>query len=194
LHKGKKNYVPYDQQTTPLDCEKALLECAAGHAPAAGLIYQSEAPRLRAVAYRILRNRDWADDALHDAFVQILRDARHFDPQRGSARAWIHAIVRNTALKTLRRHEREVPVATESLSGLLDAQSEHDGKGADRALEYADLSRCLEALEPRRRASIILAFVDGQTHSEIANYLGLPVGTVKSWIRRELVALREQLK
>jgi RNA polymerase sigma-70 factor (ECF subfamily) len=186
--------VPYDQSTTPLDYEKTLLECAAGHAPAAGLIYQSEASRLRAVAYRILRSRESADDALHDAFIQILRDARQFDPQRGSARAWIYAIVRNTALKALRRHGREVSVAAESLAGLTESEPEHLIQSADRTADYADLLNCLEALEPRRRASLILAFVDGRTHAEIAIYLGVPVGTVKSWIRRELVALREQLK
>jgi RNA polymerase sigma-70 factor (ECF subfamily) len=188
--------VPYDQPTTSLDYEKTLLECAAGHGPAAELIYQNEAPRLRAVAYRILGNRECADDALHDAFVQILRDARHFDPQRGPARAWIYAIVRNTALKALRRRRqgREIPVAAESLSGLSDAQSEGFTEAPDRAAEYTHLINCLEALEPRRRASLILAFVDGRTHAEIATYLGVPLGTVKSWIRRELVALREQLR
>lgn len=186
--------MPYDQPTTTLDYDKILLECAAGHAPAAGLIYQSEASRLRAVAYRILRNRESADDALHDAFIQVLRDARHFDPQRGSARAWIYAIVRNTALKALRRRGREVSVTAESLSDLTESRSEHPVESADRTADYADLLNCLEALEPRRRASLILAFVDGQTHAEIANYLGVPIGTVKSWIRRELVALREQLK
>jgi RNA polymerase sigma-70 factor (ECF subfamily) len=186
--------VPYDQPTTTLDYEKILLECATGHAPAAGLIYQSEAPRLRAVAYRILRNRECADDALHDAFIQILRDARLFDPQRGSARGWIYAIVRNTALKALRRQGREVSVAAESLSDSAESESERFLEAPDRATDYADLLNCLEALEPRRRVSLILAFVDGRTHTEIANYLGVPLGTVKSWIRRELVALREQLK
>jgi RNA polymerase sigma-70 factor, ECF subfamily len=184
--------VPYDQPTTTLDYEKTLLACAAGHALAAGLIYRSEASRLRAAAYRILRNRECADDALHDAFIQILRDARHFDPQRGSARAWIYAIVRNTALKALRRRGREVSVAAESLSGR--TESESDIEPTDRTADYADLLNCLQALEPRRRASLILAFVDGRTHAEIAIYLGVPVGTIKSWIRRELVALREQLK
>ncbi len=188
--------MPYDQPTTSRDYETTLLACAAGHGAAAELIYQNEAPRLRAVAYRILRDRECANDALHDAFVQILRDARHFDPQRGSARAWIYAIVRNTALKALRRQRqsREVAVEAESLSGLAEAQSGRFVEAPDRAADYAQLLNCLEALEPQRRASLILAFVDGRTHAEISNYLGVPLGTVKSWIRRELVALREQLR
>ena len=61
-------------------------------------------------------------------------------------------------------------------------------------MKYADLRDCLEAIEPRRRASLIMAIIDGRTHAEVAAYLGVPLGTVKSWIRRELVALRAQLK
>jgi RNA polymerase sigma-70 factor (ECF subfamily) len=186
--------VSYDQPTTTLDYTEALSECAAGHRSAAALIYHSEAPRLRAIAYRILRNHECANDAVHDAFVQILRDARNFDPRRGSARAWIYAIVRNTALKALRRDCREVSIEAASLFELVESVSERLVEPPDRATNYAELLKCLEALEPRRRASLLLAFVDGQTHTEIANYLGVPVGTVKSWIRRELVALREQLK
>jgi RNA polymerase sigma-70 factor (ECF subfamily) len=177
-----------------VDYEEALSECAAGHRWAAAVIYQGEARRLRAVAYRILRNRECANDALHDAFVQILRDARNFDPRRGSARAWIYAIIRNTALKALRRDGREVSVQAGSLLTLTESESERFFESPDRVADYADLLSCLEELEPRRRASLILAFVDGRTHAEIANCLGVPVGTVKSWIRRELVALRERLK
>ena len=63
-----------------------------------------------------------------------------------------------------------------------------------RIAEDADLRFCLDALEPRRRASLILAIIDGRTHAEISKYPGVPVGTVKAWVRRELIALRERLK
>ena len=175
-----------------VDYEAALLECAAGRNAAAAAIYQGEGNRLRAVAQRILRNRERAEDVIHDAFVQILRDAGDFDPQRGSARAWIYTIVRNTALKRLRRQDREIIVSPQSLSAMQEANQPLEP--LSRAADYADLARCLDALAPHRRASLILAIVDGHTHSEIATYLGVPIGTVKSWIRRELVALREQLK
>jgi RNA polymerase sigma-70 factor, ECF subfamily len=175
-----------------LDYEAALLDCAAGDGAAAAVIYRGEADRLKAVAKRILRNRDQAEDVIHDAFVQILRDARGFDPQRGSARAWIYTIVRNTALKRLRRHDRELVLDPRSLAALQEANQPLDPPAT--AADYADLARCLDALPAPRRASLILAIIDGHTHAEIAAYLGVPLGTVKSWIRRELVALREQLK
>ena len=175
-----------------LEYETALLECAAGRNAAAAVIYRGEGSRLRAVAQRILRDRERAEDVIHDAFVQILRDARNFDPHRGPARAWIYAIVRNTALKRLRSDNRERAVDAYELHALQEADQPLEP--LRRPAEYADLRCCLDALPHQRRASLILAIVDGQTHAEIAKCLGVPIGTVKSWIRRELVALREQLK
>lgn len=157
-----------------------------------GRIYAEEGRRLRLVAERIVRNRERAEDVLHDAFVQILRDAAQFDPARGSVRAWVYAIVRNVALKSASRGRREVAVADENLISICDHRNNTpagDGELADRVC----LVNCLRQLAPKRRASIILSIIDGRTHAEIAGYLGVPVGTVKAWIRRELVALRERL-
>jgi RNA polymerase sigma-70 factor (ECF subfamily) len=176
-----------------LNYEAALLECAAGRRSAVGRIYAHEAGRLREVARRIVRNQDRAEDVIHDAFAQILRDAGNFDPGRGSARAWIYAIVRNTALKTLHRAAREIAVEDDKLLSLCD-QQQNVVQAPSRFAENALLRSCLEELEPRRRASLILAIIDGRTHAEIAQYLGVPIGTVKAWIRRELIALRERLE
>jgi RNA polymerase sigma-70 factor, ECF subfamily len=172
------------------DYETALVECAAGDTAAIASLYTNEYCALRNAARRIVRDR--ADDVVHDAFVQILRDSKDFDPARGSARAWIFAIVRNTAFKKLRSESKEVPVDDATLLSIYD--SELQLEQPERALDYDGLKSCLEELEPKRRASLILAIVDGRTHSEIAALLRVPVGTVKSWIRRELMALRERLK
>jgi RNA polymerase sigma-70 factor (ECF subfamily) len=176
---------------SPLNYELALLECAAGREAAVAGIYENEGNRLRSVVRRIIRSGDNVEDIIHDAFVQILRDARSFDPSRGTARAWIYTIVRNTALKARKNAAREQPTDAEELLRDLDKTLPNP---AARVAEYAELRDLLEALEPKRRASLIMAIIDGRTHAEVAAYLGVPLGTVKSWIRRELVALREQLK
>ena len=172
--------------------EAALLECAAGRSAAIASIYTAEGDRLKAVARRIVLQRDRAEDVIHDAFLQILRDAKHFDPARGSARAWIYAIVRNTALKSRLCAGRETATDDAELFSVIDRQA-GDGEGQAAFSEGFDLRATLEALEPRRRACLIMAIIDGRTHAEIAAYFGVPVGTVKSWIRRELIALRKQL-
>jgi RNA polymerase sigma-70 factor, ECF subfamily len=188
----KENVTAQERQTA-LNYEAALLECAAGRESAVGGIYQSERNRLRGVVRRIVRDRGDVEDIIHDAFVQILKDARSFDPARGSARAWIYTIVRNTAFKSCRNAGREIAIGDAKLLAMNDLDQAFT-EPAPRAAEYAALRGCLEALEPKRRASLILAIIDGRTHAEIAAYLGVPLGTVKSWIRRELVALRAQLK
>ena len=171
--------------------EAALLECAAGRNSAIARIYAAEGDRLKAVARRIVLQRDHAEDVIHDAFLQILRDAKDFDPARGSARGWIYAIVRNTALKNRMRAGREPAADCDELQAVMDRDL------VDRQatlVQGFDLRASLESLEPRRRACLIMAIVDGRTHAEVAAYLGVPVGTVKSWIRRELIALRQQLR
>jgi RNA polymerase sigma-70 factor (ECF subfamily) len=155
------------------------------------LIYTTERRRLHRVARRIVRDSNHADDVIHEAFAQILRDAKSFDPARGSARAWVYTIVRNTALKTRHRADREIAVDADGLGAICQQQTGLEP--SSRLAENAKLKACLEELEPRRRASLILAIIDGRTHAEIAAYLGVPVGTVKAWIRRELIALRKRL-
>jgi RNA polymerase sigma-70 factor, ECF subfamily len=178
--------------------ETALRECAGGSTSAVGRIYAKERDRLRRVAHRIVRNHDHAEDVVHDAFAQILRDAGSFDPARGSARAWIYTIVRNTALKRLQNSRRHLELEGSELGPNADylqqAQLQQVSQPSPRLAEGAFLRSCIEALEPRRRASLIMAIIDGRTHAEIAAYLEVPIGTVKAWIRRELIALRERLE
>jgi RNA polymerase sigma-70 factor (ECF subfamily) len=172
------------------DYETALQQCATGNNNGIVTLYLSEYRTLRNVARRIVR--DHADDVVHDSFVQILRDAKNFDPARGPARAWIYTIVRRTALKKRYYEARQLSVDDSRLLSICD-QTQFSEPFA-RALEYDELRDCLEQLDPKRRASLILAIVDGRTHTEIASFLGVPIGTVKAWIRRELVALRNRLK
>jgi RNA polymerase sigma-70 factor, ECF subfamily len=174
--------------------EAALLECAAGRQSGVAKLYANEGKKLRAVAWRIVGSLERAEDVIHDAFAQILRDAKSFDPARGSARAWVYTIVRNTALKSLHCANHEIAVEGDRLLSICDDQQLAIADASSRPADYAALRTCLERLEPKRRASLVLAIVDGRTHAEIAKYLGVPVGTVKAWIRRELIALRNKLK
>ena len=79
----------YCHSERDLNYETALIECAAGSQSAVGEIYAREKDQLRAVAHRIVHDRSRAEDVIHDAFAQILRCAKSFDPARGSARGWI---------------------------------------------------------------------------------------------------------
>ncbi|MDH2406883.1 sigma-70 family RNA polymerase sigma factor [Bradyrhizobium sp. SSUT18] len=178
---------------THLNYETALLECASGSRSDVGKIYAREKDRLCAVARRIVHDTSRAEDVIHDAFAQILRDAKNFDPARGSARGWIYAIVRNTALKMQESTRRELALKDETLNAICEREQTVPDP-ASCIPDSMALRTMLDQLEPMRRASLLLAIIDGRTHAEIAEYLQVPVGTVKAWIQRELVAMRRQLK
>jgi RNA polymerase sigma-70 factor, ECF subfamily len=178
---------------TGLNYERAVLECASGSRSAVGKIYARERDQLRAVAHRIVHDMSRAEDVIHDAFVQILRDAKNFDPARGSARGWIYAIVRNTALKMQGNARRELALEHDTLNAICEREQTVPNP-ASCIPDSMALRTMLDQLEPKHRASLLLAIIDGRTHQEIAEYLRVPVGTVKAWIRRELVAMRRQLE
>ena len=182
----------YLNRETTVDYERALLECASGSNSAVGEIYVREREQLRAVAHRIVHDMSSAEDVIHDAFAQILRSSKDFDPARGCARGWIYTIVRNTALKMQAKARREFALKDDTLNAICEREQiiPNPASGIPDSMV---LRAMLDHLEPDRRASLLLAIIDGRTHGEIAEYLRVPVGTVKAWIRRELMAMRRQL-
>ncbi|RDJ20980.1 RNA polymerase subunit sigma [Bosea caraganae] len=174
------------------EIEAALRACASGDKLALKRIYEAESARMLGVAQRLLKRRALAEEAVQDAFVLIWRHAARFDPERGSGLTWIYAILRNRALSILRDEKRtetsDTPVAEQT------ASEEDDPETVMSKLSDAKALRaCLEQLPEQRRGIVLLAFVQGLTHGEIAGRLKLPIGTVKSWIRRSLLALKECL-
>lgn len=177
------------------DYEAALAACAAGDRVAFRRLYEQEAPRLLGVALRIVRQRALAEDIVHDACVSLWTRAASFDASRGSARGWIYSVVRNLALNTVRNESRHVAVDEETTQALEAEMSMQAYQETTDAFElHASMGRlqqCLEALDPARRSCVLHAYLEGCSHSEIAERLGAPLGTVKSWIQRSLSSLRE---
>ena len=162
----------------------ALARCAAGDRAALQMIYNSEAPKMIGVARRILFRQDLAEEAVHDAFVRIWGAAASFDPHRGSARGWLYAVVRNRAL-SIHRNEHRYDASDDSA---LDIDCEAT---MTRMPETSALRKCLERIDRPRRDVVVLAYVHGMSHGELAGRLKVPLGTVKSWVRRSLFALQE---
>ena len=178
----------------PFDYEVALAACAKGDRSALQSIYQFESRRLLGVALRIVRDRALAEDVLHDAFMKIWTKAVSFDALRGTARGWIHSIVRNQALSVVRTHGREVSADEEAIEALEAERAPHAAPMTELFEINADIGRldeCLQALDAPKRNSILSAYLDGCSHSEIAAKLNAPLGSVKAWIKRGLLSLRE---
>lgn len=168
-----------------------LAAIAAGERDALRALYQQQATRLFGIANAVLRDRDTAADALHDAFLRISQRAGQFDPERGEAAAWLGGIVRHAALDLARKRGRELPSDDPAL-GDQPVPPEALERVAASA-EGRRLRDCLAGLEEKNRNGILLAFVHGLSHAQVAARLDQPLGTVKAWIRRGLLQLRECL-
>jgi RNA polymerase sigma-70 factor (ECF subfamily) len=134
-------------------------------------------------------DRHRAHDATQEVFITAWRRREHFDPERGSLAGWLMGIARHKVLGVLRSEGRH-PLPIEAPADRTGPGSEdHVDRVADRLL----VAHALSALPERSRAAVSLSFMEGRTHEEIAEELGLPLGTVKSDIRRGLERLRRHL-
>jgi RNA polymerase sigma factor (sigma-70 family) len=172
--------------------DDAIRRCAAGDRDALMQIYQQEAGRMLGVARRIVSSKSVAEDVVQDAFLLIWRGAAQFDSSRGQGRGWIYAILRNRALNVLRSEARVEALDEASLAEVPSTEESADAL-VGRLQEASHLQKCLGALDALRRKMVVMAFTNGLTHGEIAAHLRMPLGTVKSHIRRALLALKECL-
>jgi RNA polymerase sigma factor (sigma-70 family) len=172
----------------------ALRRVGAGDRAALRLVYQDTSAKLFGVCLRILSDRSEAEEVLQDVYVTVWRKAAAFDPARASPITWLVAIARNRSIDRLR--SGSIRRRTEPIEAA-DAVSD-PAPSARELLETSDehrrLAGCLEQLEPRHSAAIRAAFLDGATYDELAERMSVPLGTMKSWIRRGLLKLRACLE
>jgi len=158
---------------------------------AMGELYEAMVGRVYALALRITRQVQAAEEVAGDAFWQVWRQAPRFDAARGTAISWILTITRSRALDALRRRDRAEPLDDERLA---DLQGGGDPQDLLAAVENEHrLHAALRNLDPLPRQLVALAFFRGLSHEEIASHTCLPLGTVKSHIRRALLRLRSLL-
>jgi RNA polymerase sigma factor (sigma-70 family) len=157
-------------------------------------LYDATLWRVYGVALRVVRRAALADEVVEDTFFQVWRQAPRFDPARGKALAWLLNMARSRAIDAVRHESR-------FQHGSLDAEAapahEAGDLGHDELLDlargHAELQRALMLLNAQPRQLVALAFFRGLSHEEIASHTALPLGTVKSQIRRALATLRETL-
>jgi len=169
---------------------QALGDTGRGDHAAFRRVYDATSAKLFGVCVRILRDRQLAEDVLQDAYVTIWNKASTFDPGRASPITWLATIARNRAIDRLRS------AASRPSGRPLDdaADVSDDTPIADAQLETSqDISRlnaCLDTLEVRARTAVRTAFFEGETYEALATRFDVPLGTMKSWIRRGLQRLK----
>jgi len=175
--------------------ERLLNRCAAEDSQALQRLYALVSPMLFAGITRILRRRALAEEALQDVFISIWQQAGQFTAARGRPMAWMMSIARYRAIDLLRR-ERFAPtlVAQPEEYRTIDAESDSEGSSAAWLPSAELMKRCLALLSEQQAKCLELAYVEGNSHDDIARLMGSPLGTVKSWIRRALQSLRQCLE
>ena len=182
-----------DNRTAEPSSIDVLIEAVGRGGPVAlKRLYDVESRRLYGIALRIARRPEIAADVLQEAFLQIWQNAATFSAERGAGAAWLTGVVRFRALDAVRKVGRETLSDDPALG---DEALEPDViEKLDAVAQTTALRRCLTLLEDEQRRCILLAFDDGLSHSQIAERIKAPLGSVKSWIRRGLHSLRRCLQ
>ena len=176
-----------------VDVEQLLIAIGSGNERAFRRLYDATSSYLLGILMARLGRRELAEEALQECFIKVWQKAASYDPARGPAMPWLATLVRNHAVDLFRARRPDDSIA--------DLESELDrwvDEGADpcRDAELAQglshLIGPLAAMSPQIRTSVLLTCYAGYTHSESADLMGAPLGTLKSWVRRGLEHLRSQ--
>lgn len=154
-------------------------------------MYDLCAPLLFGVLLRMLKDRPEAEDALQEVFIRIWMKASSFDPLRGKAKSWLISIARNHALDLLRRDSGRQQINLE-----IDEIPSPALRAEDRLVARQQADRvlfCLDQLEQRHAEAVKLAYLLGHSYRELADHFGVPLNTVRTWLRRSLLRLHDCL-
>ena len=173
----------------------ALLDRVAARDEAAlKALYDLTSGKLYGLAMRVVAHRDWAEDVLQESFLTIWRVAADYRAALSPPMAWMGLIVRSRALDCLRRRTADRSTVTQELDDTLAETLEGDAANPMDTTQASQqawaLHQCLSRLENRQREVVSLAYLRDLSHSELADQLRLPLGTIKTWIRRGLDQLR----
>jgi RNA polymerase sigma factor (sigma-70 family) len=172
----------------------ALNRIAAGDRAALNLLYRDTSAKLFAVCLRILKDRSEAEDVLQEIYLSVFQRAGTFDAARASPMTWLVAIARNRSIDRLRsgamlRRVKTIDEVPDVVDGAASALTQiEDSEDRQRLMD------CLGELESRHAGAVRAAFFDGVTYDELAKRMNIPLGTMKSWIRRSLLRLRQCLE
>ncbi|MEO7149764.1 MAG: sigma-70 family RNA polymerase sigma factor [Rhodanobacteraceae bacterium] len=174
------------------DLTRILRAVAGGDQAAFAELYRRTSSKLFGVCLRMLHERGEAEDALQDVYTAVWRRAESFDAARAGAMTWLITMARNRAIDRLRQR-RDAPLDDASERELVDDQPT-PAANTETSQQRQRLERCLDTLEPQQKSSVRAAFFSGATYNELATRGGVPLATMKSWIRRSLVRLRACLE
>lgn len=176
------------------DLNRLLYQSGRGDERAFRALYDAAAPKIMAIALRLLKDHHQAEDVVQQTMIAAWNSAADYDPERAQATTWLTSVARYRALDALRRSGRQRRMLSRDKEAVLTVLGHDEPFSASDPIPsqtVSRLERCLGEISRDQAGCIQLAFLDGLTFAEIAAQLERSIGTVKSWIRRGLMALRE---
>ncbi len=171
------------------EIEDLIARTALGDRAAFSGLFDATSGKLLAVCLRVLRDRGQAEDAMQDAFVKIWKHADRFQVTGHSPMTWLITIARNTAIDRLRAQRTTSDFA--DYEDTFPASGPNPEQSAIAASDAKKLTACLDDLPQDRRAALVGAYLDGQSYADLAARFDVPLNTMRTWLRRGLIALRE---
>jgi RNA polymerase sigma-70 factor (ECF subfamily) len=177
---------------TPTELVWLLAAVGRGDQPSFERLYSATRGKLYGVVLRILRRPDLAEEVVQEAYVKIWRSAGQFDPSIASPITWMVAIARNRAIDLVRK-KTEDPIEDESEVNEIAAETPHPLAQREMTEELKRLLACMGKLDPERQRLVLLAYYSGWSREQLAAKFDKPVNTIKTWLRRSLMEIRECL-
>ncbi|MDF0748685.1 sigma-70 family RNA polymerase sigma factor [Marinobacter sp. 71-i] len=166
-----------------------LQRVATGDRSAFAKVYEATVPKLLGTVLRILNNRGWAEEVVHDVYIKIWQKAGQFDAGKASPITWMVTIARNSAIDELRKQPARGRAPEEELEQVLSTEPNAQSRLEDQQTVNR-LNLCLEELEKDRRDMVRMAYLNGWSRVDLATHFDQPVNTIKTWLHRALKQLK----
>ncbi len=180
------------KMNTPEEINELIARVALGDRDAFRRLYRATSAKLFGICLRILRDRGEAEDALQEVYVKIWQNAKSYATDRYSPMSWLIAIARNHAIDRIRAKRpaaADIDDAIDVSDGALDPE-----QAAVARSESHRIDNCLDELEEMRANAVRGAYLDGYSYLELAERHGVPLNTMRTWLRRSLIKLKECLE
>jgi RNA polymerase sigma-70 factor, ECF subfamily len=182
------------------ELERLLLRLSEKDEPAFKPLYAATRRKLFSAILPLVKRRYLAEEVLQETYVRVWLNAASYRPSLGSPMVWMTTIARNLAIDVIRKSTREVHSDDSVLAGFAD-----DGLTALETIEIREeldaavssqrgVLVALEALDPTKRHLVMAAYIDGESRGRLSERYGVPVNTIKTWIRRALIEIRSNLE
>jgi RNA polymerase sigma-70 factor (ECF subfamily) len=182
---------PVGGRETGRALEALLADVAKGDHAAFRAVYDQAAPAVLGTARRVLRDPAQSEEVMQEVLLEVWRTAARFDPSLGSASAWIMTLAHRRAVDRVRHEQRAAARELRAATASIDYDEVSDAAMA--SFEHERVRRCLGGLTDLQRESVTLAYYGGYSYREVAQLLGVAVGTVKTRMRDGLIRLRDCL-